>query len=274
MKPYLSPCVLVVCLLAEAATPSAQRPAAFEVASIKENRSRDLLIRVDTEPGGRFLAVNTPLRSLLQLAYGVADFEIIGAPDWAAVDRFDIVAQAGEELAPLEGPGRGSPQVQQLLQALLRDRFALVAHREQRERPGLALVTIRAGQPGPQLTRTTTDCAALFAKVTPDTAPPACGFRMAPGSIVLEGLPISSLANGLSGLLGRQVVDRSGLAGNFNLQLHWDLPARGPDAATVSPDGAISLPTALGDQAGLRLSDIQVSSAVLVIDSVQRPTAN
>ncbi len=254
---------------------TAQQGATFDVASVKPNRSGELMIRLDTEPGGRFLAINTPLRSLIQLAYGIQDFEIIGAPGWAASEPFDITAKATQELPPLEGPNRGSPLVQQMLQALLRDRFSLVAHIETRESQGLALMMSRSdGRLGPRLTPSKIDCAALIAKAKPDDGPPACGFRMSPGSIVLEGVPVSQIASGLSGLLGRRIVDRTGLTGNFDLQLHWDPPKRSPDGSIVPSDTGVSLFTALGDQAGLKLTETKLPGTVLVIDSVQRPTPN
>ena len=254
---------------------TARQGATFDVASVKPNRSGELMIRLDTEPGGRFLAINTPLRSLIQLAYGLQDFEIIGAPGWAASEPFDITAKATQELPPLEGPNRGSPLLQQMLQALLRERFSLVAHTETRESQGLALMMSRSdGRLGPRLTPSKIDCAALIATAKPDDGPPACGFRMSPGSIVLEGVPVSQIASGLSGLLGRRIVDRTGLTGNFDLQLHWDPPKRSPDGSIVPSDTGVSLFTALGDQAGLKLTETKLPGTVLVIDSVQRPTPN
>ena len=74
---------------------TARQGATFDVASVKPNRSGELMIRLDTEPGGRFLAINTPLRSLIQLAYGVQDFEIVGAPGWAASEPFDTAPTEG-----------------------------------------------------------------------------------------------------------------------------------------------------------------------------------
>lgn len=232
-----------------------------------------MVIRIDTQPGGRFLAVNTPLRALLQLTYGVEDFEIVGAPNWAASERFDVDARAGEELAPLEGPGHGSAPLRQMLQALLRDRFSLAAHTESREVPGLALVPLRPNHLGPRLTRSNVDCAARIAKAKPADGTPACGFRMSPGSIVLEGVPISSIASGLTGVLGRRVVDRTGITGNFDLQLHWDRPMRPADGAALPQDG-VSLFAALADQAGLRVIQTRVPGTVLVVDHVDRPTPN
>src|SRR5215204_155093 len=269
-------CVSIVCAVAVWSRVGIAQPAAtFDVASVKPNRSGDLLIRLDTEPGGRFLAVNAPLRPLIQLAYGVEDFEIIGAPGWAGSEPFDVDARATQELPPLEGPNRGSPLLRQMLQTLLRERFSLVAHTETRESQGLALMMNRSDRRlGPRLTPSKIDCAALIAKAKRDDGPPACGFRMSPGSIVLEGVPVSQIASGLSGLLGRRIVDRTGLSGNFDLQLHWDPPARRRDGTIVPNDTGVSLFTALADQAGLKLTEAKLPGTVLVIDAVQRPTPN
>jgi uncharacterized protein (TIGR03435 family) len=70
--------------------------------------------------------------------------EIIGAPGWAGSEPFDVDARATQELPPLEGPNRGSPLLQQMLQTLLRERFSLVAHTETRESQGLALMMNRS----------------------------------------------------------------------------------------------------------------------------------
>ena len=129
---------LSMAVIGVAATAAAQDATRFEVASIKPNRSGELVIQLDTEPGGRFITVNAPLRSLLKLAYDVEDFEIVGAPDWARSEGFDIIAIGRRDLPPLEGPGRGSPLLRTLLQALLRDRFSLLAHVETRSTTGFA----------------------------------------------------------------------------------------------------------------------------------------
>jgi uncharacterized protein (TIGR03435 family) len=266
----------IVWTVALATTAAAQnngspRARAFDVASIKPNRTGELMVRTDTRPGGRFIAVNATLNTLLQLAYGLESFEIVGAPGWSASDHFDIDARASEELPPLEGPTHASPAVQEMLRSLLHDRFALMAHSETRERDALALTLARNdGRLGPHMTASTIDCAAQFAAATPVAGRPACGLRMAPGSIVLEGVPLSQLTASLSAMLGRQVLDHTGLTGNFDLQVSWDPPVPG---GASRADG-VSLFTALGDQAGLRLSATRAPGTVLVIDSVQHPTEN
>ena len=258
----------LVLILASGPSPALAQQRSFDVASVKPNRSGELMVRTDTEPGGRFVAVNATLRMLIQLAYGLNDFDIGGAPSWVASDHFDITAVTVQELPPLEGPTQGSLALQELLRSLLRDRFALVAHTEERERDGLALTLANADRRlGPRLKASATDCAAAMAA---NGGPAGCGLQMGPGQITLDGVPLAQRAQILTQMRGRPVVDRTNLGGPFDLQLKWDPPVPG---GTPRPD-AMSLTTALGDQAGLRLASIRVAGKVLIIDSVQQPTAN
>jgi uncharacterized protein (TIGR03435 family) len=72
-------------------------------------------------------------------------------------------------------------------------------------------------------------------------------------------------ANGLSQNVGRAVVDRTGLTGNWAFELTY--------AAEPGPDSdAPSLFTALQEQLGLKLESAKGPVEVLVIDSVRRPT--
>src|SRR5207253_2697585 len=66
----------------------------FEVASVKPTRSGPGPVRIETQPGGRFTATNVTLRALIQNAYRVQSFQVVGGPDWLNADRFDIVAKA------------------------------------------------------------------------------------------------------------------------------------------------------------------------------------
>lgn len=126
----------------------AQRPV-FDVASIKSNTSGQDGGSVGPR-GDRLVAANLPLRALLSYAYAPANgallrTQIVGAPDWADTDRFDI--QAKMEGAELEGHARTLPvdQSKLMLQSLLEDRFQLKAHRETRDLPVYNLVLIKRG---------------------------------------------------------------------------------------------------------------------------------
>jgi uncharacterized protein (TIGR03435 family) len=259
-----------VTVLAAQGSPSQSDPA-FEVASVRLNTGRQAMIRTDTA-GDQFIGTNVPVRSLIRLAYDVGDYQIAGGPGWIETDRFDVLAKAGRRMAPMGGPFDGPPELRAMLRRLLADRFGLVLRRETRQLPVFALVTARPDRRlGPQLTVSSVDCAALFAKRTPDADPPPCGIRGGYGSIVLEGSPIAQLAASLSGLLNVAVEDRTGLSGNFNLDLSWEVdlrPGVGPSAA------AEALGRALQEQAGLRLERTTGPMEVLVIERVERPTGN
>jgi uncharacterized protein (TIGR03435 family) len=114
------------------------KPSAFEVASVKPNRSGDQHITVHVQPGGRFNATNITLRLLIRNAYRVQDFLISGGPNWLNSEHFDILAKA---------KGNPSPdEFSVMMRALLADRFKLLVHTETRERPVYALVLARSDE--------------------------------------------------------------------------------------------------------------------------------
>lgn len=88
------------------------------------------------------------------------------------------------------------------------------------------------------------------------------------GSATIERLADASLASEVQ----RKVVDRTGLTGVFDIDLHW-LPD-GPAAATSSSEPAVSIFTALQERLGLKLEATTGPVDVLVIDHIERPTEN
>jgi uncharacterized protein (TIGR03435 family) len=77
---------------------------------------------------------------------------------------------------------------------------------------------------------------------------------------------------------GVTVIDRTGLHGNFDIDLTWtpESPAS-PSAdrgASESAADAPSIVTALREQLGLALEPSKGRVDVLVIDSVEHPTEN
>jgi uncharacterized protein (TIGR03435 family) len=260
---------------------------AFEVASVKPNNSGENFIRFGMQPGGRFTAANAPLREIIRFAYALQNFQIVEAPGWSASERFDINAKAEGDVPPGQ-PGTIGP-VQLMMQSLLAERFALKARRESREMPRYDLVLARAdGRLGPGLKPSTTDCQAIFAAARRGGGPPAppgpgepiqCGFRIGPGRMQAGAFPLSQLAGALAPQVQRFVIDRTGLTGNFDLDMTFT-PDQMPQGAP--PPGAPALPpidpngpsifTALQEQLGLRLESVRGPVDVLVIESVNRPT--
>jgi bla regulator protein blaR1 len=305
MRTRLAVAAFTLLLLAPV-LPIAQTPAQpgpqFEVASIKPNKSGDGRVMLGVQPGGRFTATNVPLRLLIRNAYQLQDFQIVGGPSWIADERFDIVAkaEAGDTMGdPFRAEQNGQPSRGQLMmRALLADRFKLVVHNENKEMPIYALVLARSdGKLGPQLKTSETDCAALIAASRarggrgpmppvpppgPGAPPPQCGVRIGPGNMAVGGSPMAQVATSLAIFAGRIVVDKTGLAGNYDFTLSWtpdQMPGAGqrppgaPEPPPIDPNGP-SLFTAVQEQLGLKLDSQRGPVAMLVIDRAERPTEN
>lgn len=245
----------------------------FEAASVKPARPDNPPGQgVSRAPGGRFTAVNAPLRFLILYAYQLQGYQLISAPDWIVNERFDIVAKMDGD--PPSIVTAGPDPMRLATQALLADRFGLVIRRETRELDIYALTIAKStAQLGRALKPSPEDCSAMAARAratapTPsaDGTPPfICGQSLGPGRIRFGGYPLSLFANGLSQIVGRTVVDRTGLSGNWAFELTY--------AAEPSPDSdAPSLFTAIQEQLGLKLEPATGPVDVLVVDRVQRPT--
>jgi uncharacterized protein (TIGR03435 family) len=217
--------------------------------------------------GGRFSATNAPLREIIRTAFGVADMQMVDAPDWIRSERFDIVAKVPAD-AQL-------PQAFLMLRELLSERFALTTRREQRELPVYALVRI-GDKPGPELRPAAADCPKLLAASRTGTPlPPSerilCGTRVRPGLLSGGGLTSDQIASALWSLAGRIVIDRTGLEGRYDIDMEFapEPPAREPSGPWSDKP---SLFTALQEQLGLRLEPVRAPVDVLVIEHVERPT--
>jgi bla regulator protein BlaR1 len=258
----------------EAQTPTAAAPAlAFDVASIKPNKSGRADILMQVQPGGRINVTNASLRILIRNAYRLQDSQIVGGPAWMGADRFDIVAKAEGNPTPT--------QIQEMLRALLAERFKLAVHDERRELTVYALVRTRIdGNIGPQM-RAAAPCFRMPANMPPPTAPPPdetpCGFRLRPGWMQARAVTMAALAGSLANQVTRFVVDRTGLAGEFDLELEWtpfQRPAS-PDAPAAADDRPVdagpSIFTAVQEQLGLRLESDRAPVDVVVVDSAERP---
>lgn len=267
----------------------AQPGPTFEVASIKPNTSVELDTRVAALPGGRFIMTNMPLSAILFTAYGLQDaFQVEGLPDWVQKERFDIEAQAPAGV-PIAFPGQGTA-LPRMLQAMLAERMKLATHVEKRIVPMFALVLARAdGTLGPNLSRSSIDCTtaplgpSVAARETPPSpgGPPTCGNHVTLTSFSGKGIPLDRVIRLIIAPRVRSlVVDRTGLAGTFDISLRFRGPEPPPGAVaaglpmpTLDPDLA-PIETAIQEQLGLRLQPISEPSDVLVIDRIERPTAN
>ena len=96
-----------------------------------------------------------------------------------------------------------------------------------------------------------------------------------PGLIRFGGFPISQITTMLGGQTGRMVVDRTGLTGNWEFELHFAAEQRGAPPGTDPPAADPNTPslfTALQEQLGLKLESTKGPVEVVVIDAIERPT--
>jgi uncharacterized protein (TIGR03435 family) len=254
----------------------AQTESAFDVASIKPNAGGGGRGSLGARPGGRFQAENQTVRSLIQMAYNLQDFQISGGPPWIKFERYDIEAKAGD--APsrqqIEGP---------MLQALLKDRFQLKLHRETKELPVFALAAAKGGlrlKP----TKLQGDCVTFYDKAK------CTDIRKAPFMLDATAIRMEDFVEVLSSILGRVVIDRTGFQGIFDAHLEFSLDNTafaGPPGSVLASSagrdgrggGAVTpdrppISTALQEQLGLRLENTKGPVGVVVIDSVDRPSVN
>src|SRR5262249_813096 len=89
------------------------------------------------------------------------------------------------------------------------------------------------------------------------------------GQIKSNRMSTEQLAGALSRLLGMPIVDKTGLTAYYDLLLRWS-----PDEASADTIPAPSIFTAIQETLGLRLVTAREPVDVLVIDHVERPTAN
>jgi uncharacterized protein (TIGR03435 family) len=166
----------------------------------------------------------------------------------------------------VEGIGDPTRSDSDLLQVVLRDRFALRVRQESRQFDVYALVLARQdGKLGPGL-RPNIDCTDEARKRLLRLKPgeTACGtIRMSAGRISAKGIELLRRGGYLGS--GRPVFERTGLKGYFDLDLEW--------APNPTDDGP-SLFTAVQDQLGLKLEPTTAPLDVLVIEHAERPTQN
>lgn len=215
----------------------------------------------------RFMATNFSLGGLITLVYQVQDDQIVGGPDWLNTDKYDVEAKLNSAEVDRRQGLSNAQQVEEMrtmVQALLVDRFKLATHRETRTMPVYALMVSQSGskiQPAKPGDTYPNGMKSVGGK------PLGPGGVWAPkmGELVGQGIPIAFLVRSLSGKqLGRPILDKTGLAGNYDFTLDWT-----PDSSSASPNAQIF--EALEPQLGLKLEPQESPVEVLVVDSAEKP---
>ncbi len=218
----------------------AQKPA-FEVATVKPHAPGGGVLSGTSFSPTRYSGVGS-LRSFIQTAYGVQDYQVSGGPGWAGTELYEIDGRTA-------GP-TSLDQMRLMLQTLLNEQFQLATHRDTKEVPIYALVVAKGGS-----------------KLKEAADKSKIGGIGAGRGMVKGTMTLADLARSLSSSAGRPVVDRTGLTGGFEINLKWS-----PDN---SPDGdQPGLFTAIQEQLGLRLESAKGPVEVLAIDHAEKPSGN
>jgi uncharacterized protein (TIGR03435 family) len=245
---------VVLVLLMFQLTPSAQL--AFEVASVKENKTIAGGGTMSFMPDGGITAQHIPARSLISTAFRLQSFQLTGVPAWAANTYYDVIAKTAEPAT--------REQSLDMLQALLVDRFKLTFRREAREVDGFALVQARNGVLGPQLRQSEVDCVKAFATV-PRCRQGSVTHSPAGSSMKAVGAQMSRLLQLVIGQVGAPVSDETKLTGTFDFDIQW--------SNEVAPTNDLTtIYTALQEQLGLKLEKRRVSTEIFVVDRFERAT--
>lgn len=254
----------------------------FEVASVRPNGSGENRGYFQVQPGGRVAIANMPLRQIVAFAYGIdfslIRFSLIGGPGKVLDSRFDIQAVPPSSHEADHPPSRDDSLL--MLRAVLADRFGFRIRKETRSTPSYVLTVAKPPKLGPHLRRSEYDCATVraTAKKDPTWVPPRDfdGNTLCvtpyfsspkPGVITLREIgPMKLIVNRVQAFLDREIVDETGLTGNFEWSVTF---SNNPSEIETAP-----LPIALQSELGLRLEDRTRPAEVYVIDSVTMPTEN
>jgi uncharacterized protein (TIGR03435 family) len=179
--------------------------------------------------------------------------QLTGGPGWIETARFDVEAKAPDKA--------DRPTVHRMLQSLLAERFNLVVHHETKDIPVYFLVIAKGG---PKL---------RDLKLANDRTP-APDTRLVGSRGAFIGFTLS-----LSHTLGRMVIDKTGITGSYDMRLElrtedYPLITAGNAQMPVSTTAGAAILAAIEPQLGLKLESGKAPVDILVIDSLQRPSAN
>jgi uncharacterized protein (TIGR03435 family) len=265
---FSASCLLLAAHAFAQSTPAAAQPKdtqqqankvyAYEVVSIKPSNpnSNGSGMRTTT---GSFAWTNTQLDTLIKYAYDlIIDSQLVGLPNWAKEDGYDIAAKADQDTAERLNnlpPKERRKEEQRMEQSILADRCQFKAHEETKELPVYELVIAKGG---------------LKMKDAPPDEPGSETMRS--GQVAVHAMSIDILVDGFSGTDGRLIVDKTGLeTRKFDFELKWTPEEQ---RATASDDAAPSFFTALEEQLGLKLVPAKDPVKVVIVDHIERPSPN
>jgi len=244
----------------------------FEVASIKLDKSP--MPPSGAHLSGDYFSTTTKVMPMIMAAYGqyprtLSFSQVLGGPAWIRTDFYDIDAKVSESIVNGEwkklSPGQRWNEVWLMERSLLMNRFKLQVTHETKELPVFELVLAKNG---PKIAEDNTrDQSCLINHHIPGK-----GLEL---ELDVKSCEVQKFIGDLNSpeLMGRELVDKTGLHGRYSFKLGWT-PEAPPGMPTPSDSSGPSLFTALREQLGLRLVSGKAPVDVIVIEHIERPTPN
>ncbi len=247
----------------------------FDVITIKKSGGFEGGMGLGASTPDTISLSNTPIKSLIAHAYGIKQDAIVGAPSWVGTEEFDINAKV---LPDANGvvPRLNQQEIEARFKTLLRDRFQLAAHFETRRIPVYELSVagtgskLKAASPGDN----------YASGIKMPNGRTGAGLRIVDNHrFTGQAITTRTLADTLSDILERTVLDQTNLAGLYDVSfpIPFGEKPTGGDAADGhggETEQQPSLASVLSDELGLRLKPAKADGKVLVIDKINEPSPN
>jgi uncharacterized protein (TIGR03435 family) len=203
---------------------------------------------------GRHVVIrNESVLDILRTAYGMQKSQFVGLPDWVKTERYNVDGVPDAAGMP------DADQMHALMRKLLAERFGLKAHHEQREMDVYALTVAKGG---PRMEPS---------KSAPDAMPGNAGGQdNGRQTRKYWNVSMANFAPMLQFNVDRPVVDQTGIQGRYDFTMKWTVDQE----RATEPDAPPVLFTAIQEQIGLKLEPTKAPADVLVVDAIERPTAN
>jgi len=288
MKPAIIGAILTACAFGQ----SAETLPTFEAADVhvspkpaSTNGPMGQYARTSPVRNGHYEIKTATMQDLIRTAFSYQPDKILGGPSWLEQDRFDVIAKVP--------PDSTADTQKQMLQSLLRERFKLAGHKEDKPLPTYALIagkkpllkaaegseqtgcrpkTVTGNGPGP--------AGGVVLFMASDSSGEPTRISIGPGGQVeynCRNMSMDAFVANLPSMIGSNVgrnplLNETGIKGNFNFDLSYSMGLIGP---MMDEGSHISMFTAVEKQLGLKLEERQVPTPVYVIDHVERtPSPN
>jgi uncharacterized protein (TIGR03435 family) len=211
-------------------------------------------------------------KMMVMYAYNLPDFSegrILNGAGWTE-ETYEVQGKISDsDYAAMQKmtPAERNRQIQLMVQSLLRDRMKLKVHLEKREETVYALEVAKKG-----------------AKLAPAKESLPKGFGVTHQGQVYQLTDNGGTLDGLAELLsrqpeigGRSVVNKTGIGGSYDVALRWTRTGTAADAmddASTQDENAPSFFTAIQEQLGLRLAPTKDQVDYVIVDHIEKPSAN